>query len=67
MEGMEEGMVGTYRPATEVTSLPDPPPYPGKAVDELEVKIAPSKDEIFRNGETAKNGSAPADADDRWG
>lgn len=61
---MEEGMVGTYRPATEVTSLPDPPPYPGKAVDELEVKIAPSKDEIFRNGETAKNGSAPTDGDD---
>ena len=66
MEGMEEGVIGSYRP-TDLNSLPDPPQYPGngKDADDFEVKIAPSKDEIYRNGGTQANGTAPADGDDR--
>lgn len=68
MEGMEEGVIGSYRPATDFSSLPDPPQYSGNGKDpnDLEVKIAPSKDEMYRNGDARGNGTAPTDGDDRW-
>ncbi|XP_068702225.1 ATP-dependent translocase ABCB1-like [Montipora foliosa] len=60
MGDIENCMVGTYRPKTDTSSYPgdDPPPYPGKEPGDFEVKIAPIKDEIYRNGETAANGAA---------
>ena len=61
MEGVDEGIVGTYRPTSD--PLPPPPPYPGdeKNLNNFEVKIAPDQ----MNGEAAANGMATVDEDDR--
>lgn len=68
MTDAQNGMVGAYRPKSEMSSHPygDPPPYPGKGPDDFEVRVAPAKDEILRNGETAGNGIAPTDTDERF-
>lgn len=62
MDGIDEGKVGTYRPASD--PFPPPPPYPGRNDDDFEVKIAPHQ----MNGEATANGTTSSkDLDDRWG
>lgn len=67
MADTQDGMVGSYRPKSDISTHPygEPPPYPGKGSADYEVRIAPAKDEILRNGETTENGIAPTDTDER--
>ncbi|XP_029214358.2 ATP-dependent translocase ABCB1-like [Acropora millepora] len=66
MANAQDGVVGSYRPKSDMSTHPygEPPPYPGIASADHEVRIAPAKDEILRNGETAENGIAPTDTDE---
>lgn len=66
MANAQDGVVGSYRPKSDISTHPygEPPPYPGIASADHEVRIAPAKDEILRNGETAENGIAPTDTDE---
>lgn len=66
MANAQDGVVGSYRPKSDINTHPygEPPPYPGIASADHEVRIAPAKDEILRNGETAENGIAPTDTDE---
>ena len=68
MANAQDGVVGSYRPKSDISTHPygEPPPYPGIASADHEVRIAPAKDEILRNGETAENGIAPTDTDERF-
>lgn len=68
MADTQDGMVGSYRPKSDISTHPygEPPPYPGKGSADYEVRIAPAKDEILRNGETTENGIAPTDTDERF-
>ncbi|XP_015773938.1 PREDICTED: multidrug resistance protein 1-like [Acropora digitifera] len=65
MANAQDGVVGSYRPKSDMSTHPygEPPPYPGIASADHEVRIAPAKDEILRNGETAENGIDPTDTD----
>ena len=63
MDGIDEGKVGTYRPASD-SFPPPPPPYPGRNDNDFEVKIAPHQ----MNGEATANGTTSSnELDDRWG
>ena len=68
MANAQDGVVGSYRPKSDMSTHPygEPPPYPGIASADHEVRIAPAKDEILRNSETAENGIAPTDTDERF-